>query len=110
MQQHIASRPDLHTPCTSGRRRRACFLPVRSLCVGLLLLFGVLLSGRAEAQTVEGDRAALVALYDATGGAQWTFSLNWKTTEPLGTWDGVTTELGRPRDRRCHSMASMSPV
>ena len=94
MQQHIASRPDLHTPCTSGRRRRACFLPGRSLCVGLLLLFGVLLSGRAEAQTIgtpEGDKAALEALYDATGGAQWTRSSNWKTSSPLDEWEDVTT-------------------
>ena len=98
MQQHIASRPDLHTPCTSGRRS-ACFLPVRSLCVGLLLLFGVLLSGRAEAQTVEGDRAALVALYDATGGAQWTRGSNWKTSESIGDWYGVTTDTdGRVTD------------
>jgi len=35
--------------------------------------------------SVEGDRAALVAPYDATGGA------NWKSDKPLGEWHGITT-------------------
>ena len=38
------------------------------------------------------DRAALEALYDATGGATWTDNTNWKTTEPLSEWHGVTTD------------------
>ena len=42
--------------------------------------------------TVATDRAALVALYDATGGANWTNSANWKTTEPLSRWYGVATD------------------
>ena len=33
--------------------------------------------------TVATDRAALVALYDATGGANWTNSANWKTDTRL---------------------------
>ncbi len=41
---------------------------------------------------VESDRAALEALYDATGGAGWTESANWKTPAPLGEWRGVTTD------------------
>ena len=36
-------------------------------------------------------RAALVALYDATGGDNWTNNTNWKTAVPLSTWRGVTT-------------------
>ena len=39
-----------------------------------------------------GDREALEALYDATGGADWTLNRNWKTTAPLGEWSGVTTD------------------
>ena len=35
------------------------------------------------------DRAALVALYDATGGAEWVYRTNWKTTQPLRLWYGV---------------------
>ena len=41
--------------------------------------------------SVATDRAALEALYDATGGASWTNSTNWKTSAPLGEWHGVTT-------------------
>ena len=43
---------------------------------------------------VSTDRAALVALYDATGGETWTNSTNWKTDAPLGEWSGVTTGAG----------------
>ena len=51
------------------------------------------LADRAEAQgSVAGDKAALVALYDATAGAQWTTSTNWKGDEALSTWHGVTTD------------------
>ena len=47
--------------------------------------FAVMVSGPA-------DRAALEALYDATGGAGWTNRTNWKTSAPLGAWHGVTTD------------------
>ena len=43
----------------------------------------------AQAQT-EAERAALVALYDATGGDNWTNNENWKSQEPVGDWYGVT--------------------
>ena len=46
------------------------------------------------AETEDGvatDRAALVALYDATGGPTWRESTNWKTDAPLDEWHGVTT-------------------
>ena len=46
----------------------------------------------AAAQTTTGDKAALEALYDATGGAQWTDSSNWKSSSPLDDWYGVTTD------------------
>ena len=38
------------------------------------------------------DRAALEALYDATGGPTWVNSTNWKTSAPLGEWYGVETD------------------
>ena len=41
--------------------------------------------------TVATDRAALVALYDATGGANWTHNTNWKSSEALSAWYGVDT-------------------
>ena len=41
---------------------------------------------------VAGDRAALVALYNATGGANWANNMNWLTDVPLGRWHGVKTD------------------
>ena len=38
------------------------------------------------------DRAALVALYDATGGTNWTNSSNWKSDSHLSQWHGVRTD------------------
>ena len=38
------------------------------------------------------DRDALVALYNATGGANWTNNTNWLTNAPIGQWHGVTTD------------------
>ena len=42
--------------------------------------------------TVLSDRAALVALYNATGGPNWTDNTNWLSDKPLGEWHGVTTD------------------
>ena len=41
--------------------------------------------------SVQTDRAALVALYNATNGANWDDNDNWLSAKPLGEWDGVTT-------------------
>ena len=38
------------------------------------------------------DRAALVALYNATGGDDWEDNDNWLTDALLDEWDGVTTD------------------
>ena len=38
------------------------------------------------------DRAVLVALYEATGGANWENKRNWLSEEPLYEWYGVTTD------------------
>ena len=40
----------------------------------------------------ETDRAALVALYEATNGANWTSNDNWLSDRPIGEWHGVTTD------------------
>ena len=42
--------------------------------------------------TTAGDRAVLVALYEATGGSNWTKNDNWLTDAPLGEWYGVWTD------------------
>ena len=38
------------------------------------------------------DRAALVALYNATDGPNWVNNTNWLTDAPLGKWYGVETD------------------
>ena len=38
------------------------------------------------------ERGALVALYEATDGANWVENENWLTDEPLATWYGVVTD------------------
>ena len=65
-------------------RKRAVFV-----FAGFLLLTG----GTARAQgTVATDRAAMVALYNATGGANWTNNTNWLTNEALSEWHGLDTD------------------
>ena len=44
-------------------------------------------------QTVASDRAALVALYNATGGPNWWNNTNWLSNAPLGEWYGVGTDI-----------------
>ena len=45
----------------------------------------------AASGSAETDREALVALYNATDGENWTFSDNWLSDAPLGEWAGVVT-------------------
>ena len=49
-----------------------------------------------QAQPPSADRPALVALYNATDGANWANNSNWMSNEPIGEWHGVTTNS---RDR-----------
>ena len=42
--------------------------------------------------TATTDREALVALYQATDGDNWTNNRNWLENARLGTWHGVTTD------------------
>ncbi len=44
--------------------------------------------------TVASDRAALVALYNATDGPNWHNNTNWLSDKPLGEWHGITTGNG----------------
>ena len=43
---------------------------------------------------VSGDQAALVALYEATNGDNWTNNTNWLSDRPLDEWHGVRTDDG----------------
>ena len=48
--------------------------------------------GTGKACGSTSDREILEALYDATGGPQWTRQDNWKTDAALGEWHGVTVD------------------
>ena len=62
----------------------------------LLILAGALgWAVDTPAQDSATDRAALVALYNATGGPNWTNNTNWLSDEPLSEWHGVTVTNGR---------------
>ena len=49
----------------------------------------------ADPAGAAADRGVLEALYQATGGPNWTNNTNWLTDAPLSEWFGVTTESGR---------------
>ena len=42
----------------------------------------------------ETDRTALIALFHATGGPDWTNNHKWLSDAPLGEWHGVTIDAG----------------
>ena len=42
--------------------------------------------------TAASDRAALVSLYHAMDGPNWTNSANWLSDQPIGVWYGVGTD------------------
>ena len=72
------------TPTRTGQ-------PARIAAPTALALWAAFAAGAAAQGSVESDRRALEALYDATGGDGWTAGTNWKTAAPLGEWYGVTT-------------------
>ena len=41
----------------------------------------------------ETERAALIAIYNATGGNSWERSDNWCSDKPIGQWYGVHTNI-----------------
>ena len=73
------------------------------LCLAVLS-FAVLLgqtTAGAQTSSADTDRAALVALYNATDGPNWTYpnwvnNSNWLSDKPLDEWYGVTADA---RDR-----------
>ena len=88
-------------------RRRGCALP---LAVAIGAYAGLAADAVAQG-SVSMDRAALEALYDATGGETWTISTNWKTAAPLGEWHGVSTDAsGRVIGLRLSSNSLTGPI
>ena len=84
--------PSAGAPSARGRNLFHNFLAL-SMLAGALCLFTAT-PVRAQA-IVATDRAALEALYNATGGANWTNNTNWLSDSAPGTWHGVFTFGGR---------------
>ena len=64
----------------------------------------------ARTQGVATDRAALVALYNATDGPNWFKQRNWLSDKPLDQWNGVTVRNGRVTELFLHFNQLMGPV
>ncbi|QOC22913.1 hypothetical protein IC757_01760 [Wenzhouxiangella sp. AB-CW3] len=62
---------------------------------GLMILVLCSVLGQAEAQVTDGEREALIRLYDATGGDQWKLRMGWRGAR--GTecqWYGIVCNPG----------------
>ena len=72
----------------------AIFTRFPTALIALLATTGLFVAlENAHAQgTVESDRAALVALYNATDGPNWTSSTGWLSNFGLQEWEGIVTD------------------
>ncbi len=61
----------------------------------LVILFFFCSSFSLTAQVNTSDSLALVAIYNATNGPNWTNNTNWLTAAPVSTWYGITTFANR---------------
>ena len=64
----------------------------------------------ARTFSLSTDRDALVALYHATDGPNWTNSTNWLSDTPLSNWHGVTVNLGRVTGLRLSQNQLTGPI
>ena len=85
-----AAYSSLFHPPTFRKDGMAGLAAAIALCV-LLTAPGGTVGAAATAQQASTDRAALVTLYNATDGDNWTNNTNWLSSEPIGQWHGVTT-------------------
>ncbi len=58
----------------------------------ITLFLLLLAAGFMQAQVPQSERDALIALYNATDGANWTYNDNWNTSNAVSSWHGVTVE------------------
>ena len=76
----------------------------------LVCIWTVALSVEGRAQDHAGDKEALVALYNATDGANWRNNENWLSEQPLDDWHGVTVSDGRVTRLRLSSNELTGPI
>lgn len=61
----------------------------------VFLLFSCGKNSTGPEQSLAADRDVLVALYNATNGANWTNKTNWLSDSDLSTWHGITVSNER---------------
>ena len=90
---------------TTYAQRHLCHFAISLLALSLFLLQPAAAFSQDENTATptptgpEIDRAALVALYNATNGDNWYSNTNWLSDEPMSGWYGVTTNAdGRVND------------
>ena len=76
--------------------------PLAPQVIGMALALHLwVLPMSAQDDDVAGDRAALMAFYEATDGDNWNNNSNWGSDEPPGSWHGVITNAqGRVTELR----------
>ena len=114
-QGHAGIAADSHPACIPrrGERQWRWLLPAAPpavLTVLVALLGSLLLAAEARTQDLAADRAALVALYNATDGPNWINNRNWLSDKPLDQWYGVTVQNGRVTRLFLHENQLMGPI
>ena len=86
-------------------------VPGRIAALTVAAVVAAFASAAAAQDDAAADRAALEALYDATGGDGWTNRTNWKTAAALRHWHGVTTDAdGRVTGLDLHRNGLAGPL
>ena len=93
-----AARTGTVTGLDGGANYLGIVVALRTTADGLQAQYGVApqLPVQSAGTSAATDRATLVALYNAAGGANWTDNTNWLSNSPISEWHGVTTnDAGR---------------
>ena len=99
----------MNNPATPAIRfHRFEFRTVVVCLLACVWTMGLAVEGRA--QDHEGDKQALVALYNATDGANWSNNENWLSDEPLDAWHGVIVIDGRVTVLRLNGNRLTGPI
>ena len=77
-----------HSSLTAGSTRHYRVSAINSVGTGPA---SNVVTGTTDAGNADTDRAALVALYNTTDGANWHDKDKWQSEAPMGEWYGVTT-------------------
>ena len=64
----------------------------------------------SQAQVPQSERDALIALYNATDGPNWTNNTNWNTSYPVSSWYGVTVGNMNGQDHVTHISLSQKQL